>query len=137
MHRPLASYSTIIESFIFPRDNKESVFPRFNIRWKLGKSGRCRQLRRLMDVRRMELTRKFSPEASCRSYLPRAVLRAINKLYYTPRDVFHESFIGGALRRELRVDTSLLVEFIHKRISLSPRVYETRESCSYYMHNAR
>jgi len=45
---------------------------------------------------RMELTRKFSPEASWRSYLLRTVLRAINKLYYTSHGVFHESFIGDA-----------------------------------------
>lgn len=39
--RLLASYSTIIEPLIFPGDNKEAALPRFNIRWKLWKSGRA------------------------------------------------------------------------------------------------
>jgi len=111
---------------------KSPRFVGFNIR-KLGKSGCCRRFRRLMDVRRRVWSSRGNSVLRHRgvaTYRVQRVLRAINKLYYTPRGVFHESFIGGALRWEARVDT--FHGFIHKRISLSSHVYEILESCGYY-----
>lgn len=100
---------------------------------ELGKSGRCQRLRRLMDVRRRVWSSRGNSVLRHRgvSYLLRAVLRAINKLYYTSHDVFHESFIGGALWREARVDTPHSWIYSQADKPIVPRIRDL-ESCSYY-----